>query len=172
VSAPRHSARRPDRARGYTLIEVLVSLVILGIGVLGIAKLTLFSVRSNDSAYLRTQANALAQAGSDYLRANRTVALTGAYNIALGATAPAAPNCLAPATCAAADLANYDLSQWLARIAAALPSGQGAITTVTVGNDTTAVVTVQWDDAVAQQTYNKSAAGVAAPMKVTLETVL
>ncbi len=172
MSAP--VPRRPDdrRTRGYTLIEVLISLVILGIGVLGIAKLTLFSVRSNDSAYLRTQANALAQAGADYLRANRTVALTAGYDIPLGGTAPAAPNCLAPATCAPADLANYDLSQWLARIAAALPSGQGSITTLTTGNDTTAVITVQWDDAVAQQTYNKSAAGVAAPMQVTLETVL
>ena len=52
----RGTALRPHRTSGFTLIEVLVSLVVLGIGVLGIAKLTLFSVRSNDSAYLRTQA--------------------------------------------------------------------------------------------------------------------
>jgi type IV pilus assembly protein PilV len=165
-------ACRPRPARGFTLIEVLVSLVILGIGVLGIAKLTLFSVRSNDSAYLRTQATNLAEAGLDYLRANRLVAITGAYNIALAAAPPAAASCLGPATCTPANLALYDLSQWKARVAAALPSGQAGITTTLVADQVTATVTVQWDDAVAQSTINKTAAGVAQPMQIVLETVL
>ena len=158
--------------RGFTLIEVLVSLVILGIGVLGIAKLTLYSVRSNGSAYLRSQAVNLAQGGLDYLRANRSGALNADYQLALTATPPAAPNCLAPATCAPSDLAHYDQMQWITRIAQTLPSGQGAITTAIVNNEVTATITVQWDDAVAQSTINKAAPGVAQPMQVVLETVL
>ena len=166
------SARTPRRARGFTLIEVLVALVVLGIGVLGIAKLTLFAVRSNDSAYLRTQAANLAQAGLDYLRANRLVAITGAYSIALTAAAPTGVNCMAPATCTPANLALYDLGQWKTRIGQALPSGQGGIATAVVGDQVTVTVTVQWDDAVAQSSINKAAAGVAQPMQVVLETVL
>lgn len=169
------AATRGRRAAGFTLIEVLVSLVILGIGVLGIAKLTLFSVRSNDSAYLRTQATMLAQTGLDYMRANRLNALTGTYNIALTGVPPAAASCLAPATCTPAALAAYDLNQWITRVAAALPSGQAGIATAIAGanNDQlTATITVQWDDAVAQSTINKAAAGVAQPMQIVLETVL
>ena len=37
-------------ARGFTLVEVLVSLVVLSMGLLGIAKLVLLSSHSNDSA--------------------------------------------------------------------------------------------------------------------------
>ncbi len=168
------SARNIRRraAIGFTLIEVLVALVVLGIGVLGIAKLTLFSVRSNDSAYLRTQATNLAHAGLDYLRANRLVALQGAYNIGLTGTPPASASCLAPATCTPTSLAVYDLNQWITRVAAALPSGQAGVATTVVADQVTATITVQWDDAVAQSTINKAAAGVAQPMQIVLETVL
>jgi type IV pilus assembly protein PilV len=167
------------RARGMTLIEVLVALVILGIGVLGIAKLTLFSVRSNDSAYLRTQATALAYSVIDAMRSNRGVALTAAYDTAL-ATAAANPgfNCAALATpCTPANLALYDVYMWKTRLNAALPggalpSGAGSIVTATVNNRVTATITVQWDDIVAQTTFNKTAAGVAAPVQIVLETVL
>ena len=170
MSARTHRRRR--FAAGFTLIEVLVSLVILGIGVLGIAKLTLYSVRSNDSAYLRTQATMLAQSGLDYMRSNRLIAITGVYTTALGAGPPAAASCFFPNTCTPTALATYDLNQWKTRLAAALPSGTGAITTAVVGDQVTATITVQWDDAVAQSTINKAAAGVAQPMQIVLETVL
>ena len=159
-------------SRGFTLIEVLVALVVLGIGVLGIAKLTLYSVRSNDSAYLRTQATNLANAGMDYLRANRLIAITGAYNLALTGVPPGAASCLAPAVCTPTNLALYDLNQWITRVSQALPSGEGQIVTVVVGDQVTATITVQWDDAVAQATINKAPTGVAVPMQIVLETVL
>src|ERR1700736_6078033 len=72
---------------GFTLVEVLVSLVILSIGLLGMAKLMLFSSRSNDSAYLRSQATALAYEILDYMRANRQQALAGTYTTPLNAAA-------------------------------------------------------------------------------------
>jgi type IV pilus assembly protein PilV len=162
------------RTRGMTLIEVLVALVILGIGVLGIAKLTLFSVRSNDSAYMRTQATALAYSALDALRGNRSVALTKAYDTALTvAAADPGFNCASLATpCTPPNLALYDVFMWKTRVAAALPSGAGSVVTATVNNRVTATITVQWDDAVASATFNQTAAGAAAPVQIVLETVL
>ena len=62
---------------GFTLVEVMVSLVVLGIGLLGIAKLVLFSAHSNDSAYLRSQATELAYAILDNMRGKSPVAKAG-----------------------------------------------------------------------------------------------
>src|SRR5580658_10907158 len=74
-----------ERHDGFTILEVLVSLVILSIGLLGTAKLMLYSSHANDSAYLRSQATDLAYEILDNMRANRQQALAGAYTTALGA---------------------------------------------------------------------------------------
>jgi type IV pilus assembly protein PilV len=55
-----HATHATGSSRGFTLVEVLVTLLVLSIGLLGIAKLLLVSSRANDSAYMRTQATALA----------------------------------------------------------------------------------------------------------------
>jgi type IV pilus assembly protein PilV len=54
--------------RGFTLVEVMVTLFILAIGVLGISGLQLASVRSNQSAFLRSQATLAAYALADRVR--------------------------------------------------------------------------------------------------------
>jgi len=166
-----HHARAVHRSSGFTLLEVLVSLIVLGIGLLGVAKLMLVSTRTNDSAYLRTQALELANGILDNMRANRATALTGSYTVALGPYANPGVTCAVGSACSAAQLALYDLYQWKTRLATptgALPGGDGSVALATVGNDTTATITVQWNDAVAQSTL-----GSATPtMSITLETVL
>lgn len=158
---------------GFTLIEVLVALIILSIGVLGVAKLTLTATRANDSAYVRTQATEFAYTIIDAMRANRQNALNGAYQIALGTPAVAGPDCYAAPCTAATDLANYDLASWKKLLATSLPGGDGSVTTVTgAGGQVTAVVVVQWNDAVASATFNQTAAGTNAYVNVTLETLL
>jgi type IV pilus assembly protein PilV len=157
------------RDRGFTLIEVMVSLVVLSIGLLGIGKLVLFSARANDSAYLRGQATAMAYEILDNMRSNRVTAMQAGYDTALATTPPNPGSCI-ESVCAAGTLANYDVYQWKTRLAAALPSGQGSV--VTAGSPTTATITVQWDDAVAQSTFAGAPVGVAQPMTVVLETVL
>jgi hypothetical protein len=76
-------------------------------------------------------------------------------------------------------LALYDVYTWKQRLSVAsgglLPSGQGSIVTTTSGTTpavTTATVTVQWDDSVAQSSFGATAVGAAAPMTITLETIL
>lgn len=167
------------RTRGFTLVEVLVSLVVLSIGLLGIAKLMLFSSHSNDSAYLRSQATDLSYEMLDYMRANSAQAAAGAYNTALG-TAATNPgfSCIAVAPCA--NLALYDVYEWKLRLnansgvvpAGALPNGQGSVTTVSAGGQTTVTIVVNWNDSVAEDTLNPGAAPASNTQSITLETLL
>jgi type IV pilus assembly protein PilV len=168
------------RARGFTLVEVLVSLVILSIGLMGIAKLMLLSSHSNDSAYLRSQATDLAYEMLDYMRANSAQAAAFAYNTAAAvpATNPGF-TCVTAIPCA--NLALYDVYQWGLRLnansgvvpAGALPNGQGSVLAVSNPNGQTSVtITVSWDDTVAQATLNPGAAAAANTQSITLETIL
>jgi type IV pilus assembly protein PilV len=173
--------RRPAvaaRAAGFTIVEVLVSLVILSIGLLGIAKLVLYSAHSNDSAYLRSQATQLAYEILDNMRANPTAVAAGNYNTPLTAAATNPGfSCLNTNCPIASNLALYDIYVWKSRLAAgpptngALPSGQGSVT-VTGTTPLMATIVVQWDDAAAQSIFGGVAVGTTAPMSVTLETVL
>jgi type IV pilus assembly protein PilV len=169
------------RAHGFTLIEVLVSLVILSIGLLGIAKLMLFSSHSNDSAYLRSQATDLAYEMLDYMRANSAQAAAPALAYNTAATTPATNpgfTCVATAPCA--NLALYDVYQWKLRLnansglvpAGALPNGQGSVLAVTANGQTSVTIVVSWDDSVAQSTLNVGAPAAANTQSIALETVL
>jgi type IV pilus assembly protein PilV len=173
---------QPSFARhaGFTLVEVLVSLVILAIGLLGIAKLMLFSSHANDSAYLRSQATALAYEILDDMRANRQEAMiAGTYNTAAAVPVAVTPPtaCLGAVTCSTTQVALYDLYQWGLHLNAnsgavppgALPNGQGSVATATVAGQTTATIIVSWDDSVAQNTLNL---GALTTQSITLETVL
>ena len=76
------------RHRGFTLIEALVALVVLSIGLLGVAALQLASLQANYGASQRTQATFLAQDIVDRMRANRDAAVAGDYDIDFGDAAP------------------------------------------------------------------------------------
>lgn len=123
---------------GFTLLEVLVAVLVLAIGLLGLAGLMTASVRNNQSAYQRTQATWLAYDIVDRMRINRAVALAGGYNTAFGSPATCTAN---PALAGA--MSAQDLADWKNQVACALPAGDGE---VTVQPDRSVRVRVQWDD--------------------------
>ena len=119
--------------RGATLIEVLVSLLVLSIGLLGVAALLSSGLRNNYSAHLRSQATVLAHDIVDRMRANRTAALGGSYDTALADKI----------TLSGGDpVFTTDLSEWKALLATSLPAGRGAISR----SGSVVTITIEWDD--------------------------
>src|SRR2546423_4602004 len=105
---PRRMPQRPAGPRGFTLIEMLVALVVLAVGMLGVASLFGISLHSGSSAITRMQAVNLATDLADRIRANRAAgdAPNNAYGGAAainGCTGAAAVSCT-PAQMAADDL--------------------------------------------------------------------
>lgn len=110
------------RQRGISLIEVLVAILVLGVGLLGVAGLQLTALRSSQSAELRSQASLLAYDIIERMRMDRAAALAGDYD-----------------TCADHD----ECAAWQDSVAAIL--GDGATGTV-VRNDGRVEVRIQWND--------------------------
>lgn len=118
----------PRRERGFTLVEVLIAVVVLSLGMLGLVGLQMTATRSNQSAYHRSQAALLAQDVLERIRINADEAKAGGYDIAFADGPPAAPNCIGAAqNCDPTELRNFDLAEWLGRLATELPDGDGQI---------------------------------------------
>ena len=139
---------RPDNMRisprpqsGFSMIEVLVSLIILMVGLLGLAGLMAQSQRAQMDSYQRVQALIIAKDMVARINANRAVAanLTTCYGfsnaaagtpyVGDGGALPAACAATASVTAAQAAQANKDIQEWHALL-------QGATETVTIGGVT------------------------------------
>jgi type IV pilus assembly protein PilV len=131
----RFNSNRLARTRGFTLVEVLVALVVLSIGLLGIASLQLSSLRWNHGASLRSQATLLAYDIVDRMRANQIAANAGEYDAALGT-----------ATGTAGSVSLADKTRWKTLLSQTLPSGDGTVVRTFIGATTTYRITIQWDD--------------------------
>lgn len=126
-----------NKQKGFSLLEVLISAVVLAVGMLGIASLQLNAIRYNNSAQLRSIA--IAQAGNmiDRMMANGEGINAGSYNNISGT--PSLPVC---STCTPGQIAQRDVYLWNTGNSQLLPSGQGTI--VRSGNQFT--VTIRWDN--------------------------
>jgi type IV pilus assembly protein PilV len=123
--------KKLSHARGMTLIEALVALVVLSVGLLGVAGMQMTALRNNLGAHLRSQATVLAYDISDRMRANRTVARdTAAYVVGMGAVT------------GNTTLAELDLQAWKTTLTNTLPAGDGSIQRV--GN--TYRITITWTE--------------------------
>jgi len=102
--------------RGLTLIEILVTLLVLAVGLLGLAALQSFSLQAGQVSLLRTQATNFAYEVADHARANRSI------------------------VSASGDIPNANF--WTARVAALLPDGAVDVDV----DDMAITVTVSWLD--------------------------
>lgn len=145
-----------NRQSGFTLIEVLVSVIILSIGLVGVAGLQAMSLKNNQSAFMRSQATALAYDLADRMRSNVLSATTGLYDPTAAATTS---GCTSTSGCSEQDMAENDLAEWNAAITTYLPMGQGYVCVDSTpndgtgfgdpqcdGNGTLLAVKIWWDD--------------------------
>jgi type IV pilus assembly protein PilV len=130
----------PHRGKGFTLLEVLVALLVLSIGLLGLAGLQTFSLRNNHSAFLRSQAVSLAYDAIDRMRSNRADALNvgSTFNTFFDDT-EATPDC--SSNCTVVNMAQHQVGAWKNEVAR-LPGGKGQVTIV----NGRARVQVRWTD--------------------------
>jgi type IV pilus assembly protein PilV len=137
------------QAGGFTLLEVLIAVLVLSVGLLGLAGLQAHSLRTNNAALMRSQAIVVAYDALDMMRANRDQALRAGdsgYAVAFGDDV--SPVDCAP--CSSGQQARNDVATWRARIQAlGLPSGEGEIVltgSALAGSGVKASVRVRWDD--------------------------
>ena len=119
---------------GTTLIEVLVSLLVLSVGMLGMAGVQTVSLRNNQSAYFRTQATALSLDMFERLRANIASVEAGDFN---NVTGEETESCFELVGCTGAQMAKQDIFDWEAEVAAALPGGEAVVCRDSTGDDGT-----------------------------------
>ena len=108
-----HSQFKHNKQDGATLVEVLVTLVLLGIGLLGITSMQNISLKYSYDSYLRTQSALLANDMFDRIRANPT----GVYSdIAATTTTDCTQTACNPTT-----MMQYDMNQWSTRVDGVFP---------------------------------------------------
>ncbi len=134
---------------GFALIEVMVAVLVLGVGLLGLAGLHAASFRDNQGASLRSQAVYAVNDLADRMRANRGAAIAGNYRAATDPSpgpTPPTPNCLGAVACTPAQMANADLVTWYDFVVASFPGGTATITCVPLACGANAVhtITVSW----------------------------
>lgn len=122
---------RSNTQNGFSLLEVLISIVVVTMGLLGLAGMSIRSLAANDSSGYRASAALQAMQISDLMRANREDVINGNYDVAYGASAGNAAR------------ATADIVAWKAAIAK-IPLGDGAI--AFDGASSTVNVRVRWDD--------------------------
>jgi type IV pilus assembly protein PilV len=170
-----------DRSAGFSLVEVMVALVVVSVGLLGLAKMESLALSSTSVAGSRSlaaiQASSLAaamHANPGYWAAGLAPASTSVSYIsgALTITDPGlktAATCLTAGTtsCTPGAMAAYDVQQWAAGLQQ--PGGlPGYLATIncstTVGVPVTCTIQIQWsENAVAGNSAQTNMAGLKQP---------
>jgi type IV pilus assembly protein PilV len=127
--------------RGFSLIEVLVALLVLSIGLLGLAMLQATGMKFNSDAYLRTQATYLAYDIIDRIRTNKDVAISDPY-VASAPPTGTIPNC-DTSLCDTAQLVSYDLDRWYGKLHKVLPRDPNADSSI-AKNANEYTITIRW----------------------------
>ncbi len=148
----RHRGMKRQAQQGFSMVEVLVTLLIISLALLGTAGLQAYSMRLNQGGQFRSLAVFLAADLAERMESNKTSAVAGDYVLALTTGADYLAGAGAPSTacvtaaCNPSALAAFDLSQWQSAAAATLPQSSWSVTQTGAGNPSTYTITISWVD--------------------------
>jgi type IV pilus assembly protein PilV len=137
---------------GISLIEVLITIVVLGVGILGLGRTQIAGLNATHGASLQNGAAMYLQDMAERMRANPEGVRRNAYAIDSSVSAPSNVTCATSSGCSASDRARQDVYQWISLLSAnrALPGGIGKIScdnasTSNAATSQTCVVSVLWN---------------------------
>jgi type IV pilus assembly protein PilV len=128
------------RQEGATMIEVLVTILVLAVGLLGLSATQVMSLKNGNNAHHRYMAALAAHEMAERMRANPDGVELASYD---GKTVDGSETDVAcSSSCSASNLANMDLYEWGQVISTNLPAGEGEIDRV----GRTITLTVTWNE--------------------------
>ena len=138
-----HSSK--NRQQGFGLVESLVALVVISVGMIGIAALYGQGIGASRTAFYRTVAVNLTADMADRIRVNRIAG--DAY-----ADDEADNGCDEGDECNPAEMAAHELFRWNAQVQGQLPGGESEIL-FNPGTPPTYTITVRWDEPSAEDGF-------------------
>jgi type IV pilus assembly protein PilV len=134
------NVHRPSRARGFSLLEVLISILILAFGVLSMGGLQLASLKSVQASGNFAMAATLAKDYTEMMRSNTTVSSNTStvagvnpylFDTTVSSSFSATPavDCKAN-VCTQAQISSLHVADWVERVQAALPGGTDGVRAV------------------------------------------
>lgn len=133
----KYSLANRHRTAGLTLVEILIALLVISVGLLGVAGLHAMSLRNNYDALMRSHASALAADIADRMRANRAAALDAASEYRIGFEDNVERD-------DDSSIAIIDLDEWRTALTEQLPQGKGSVAINAATRMVT--ITIQWGE--------------------------
>lgn len=169
----------PARQRGFSLIEVMVAVIIIAVGMLGIAKMQALGLSTTESSGVRSLVAIEAASLAASMHTNRDYWVAGpppaSFTVDVATTGPgtrsvtitdptntlnAAPTCGTTSACTAGNasqIAAYDVQQWGAALAQVVPAARATITCNNTVPPLSCTIQIQWAENVTS-TSNGAAA--------------
>jgi type IV pilus assembly protein PilV len=166
------------RSRGFSLIEVMVAVLVISIGLLGIAKMQALALSSTGSARLRSLAALEASSLASTMGADRTYWLAtpaaGAhFTVTVQGTAITSPDttltatqsCVNGVVCTVAQMASFDLQNWVANLSTLIPNEGATVDCFlpTAASPTTCTITITWSENLVASNAQEAGGTMAAP---------
>jgi type IV pilus assembly protein PilV len=156
---------RPQRQRlrvhslGFSLIEVVVTMALISLALLGSLGLQLYALQTHQASRLRVQAVLLVSDLSERMEANKAAALALAYAHVCSGSAAAGPDACGPAgaACPPSALAAQDLRQWQAAVRDTLPQASCSVAVESAANPVRYSLSVGWIERKANSRYDAAA---------------
>jgi len=138
----KYNFHKNTRQSGFTLIEVLVTLVIIAVGLLGLANVQLIGLKNNQSAYQRSQATIAIYDMVERIRSNASEIDNYVATAIEVKAATKVATCTTATGCSTAEMAATDLAEWNELLTQSFGMAEGAI----MPDGSIYNITITWDE--------------------------